>query len=128
VLPGRYQVSIETPGVARALRGTLAVQADPLDKGFSSAERRKRQDAMLSMFELQKRLAGAQATLRSLGPAGDTRGGRLQAEFDRLMAVAGGLVRALEEFNSAPTVDQQRQMQWALEDERRALAVLNGLR
>jgi hypothetical protein len=128
VLPGRYQVSVEVPGLARPLRGSVNVQADPIDKEFSSADRRKRQAAMLSMFELQKRLAGAQTTLRGLSAGADSRAERLQAELDRLMGVAGGLVRALEEFNSAPTVDQQRQMQWALEDERRAMAVLNALK
>ena len=133
VLPDRYQVSIAIPGVAARLRGSLIVQSDPVDKHFSFTDRRKRQDAMMSMFEMQKRLAAAQATLRAraVEARGDSvppRSRRLQAELDRLAGIAGGLVRALEDFNSAPTPDQQRQMRWALEDERHAIAELTAPR
>jgi photosystem II stability/assembly factor-like uncharacterized protein len=133
VLPGRYGVSIAFPGIARPLRGALTVQSDPIDKGFSAADRRRRQDAMLSMFELQKRLSGAQLAVRSLTPESlpdstATRLRRLQAELDRLIGIASSMIRTLEDFNSAPTPDQQRQMQWALEDEKRAVALLDAIR
>jgi photosystem II stability/assembly factor-like uncharacterized protein len=133
VLPGRYTVSIAIPGVASPLRGSLVVQPDPLDKSFTIAERRRRHDAMLSMHEMQQRLAGAQTTARSLSAgslpeASTSRLRRVQSELDRLIGIGRDLIRALEDFNSAPTADQQRQMTWALEDERRAVAALEGLK
>ncbi len=126
VLPGTYRVSIAVPGVAQPLSGTLSLQSDPIDKTFTLADRRKRQDALMTVYALQKTLAAGQTAVRQL----DTLAApvaRLRVEFDRLSGIAGSMLRTLEDFNSAPTGDQQRQIDWAVEDARHAQTVLNTL-
>jgi hypothetical protein len=52
---------------------------------------------------------------------------RLSAEGERLLGISGGLLRAIEEFNTAPTADQRQQIAWAFADDARSVAILNRL-
>jgi hypothetical protein len=115
VLPGTYSVSIAVPGVARPLVGQLAVQADPMDREFTTAARAGRQAALLDLFALQKRLVAARDA------ASADAGGRLSAEIERLLGVSSSLMRTIESFNSLPTADQRQQMAWLRADAERAL-------
>ena len=96
------------------------MQTDPLDRNFSAADRRTRQAALMSLYDLQKSLAKSLAASRAKQQP------RLEAEFDRLLGVAGMLLRSLEEFNSVPTADQRQQIAWALDDAKRAIAMLDA--
>src|SRR5439155_6437630 len=107
VLPGKYTVAIAVPGVNQPLRGTLSVEADPLDAKFSATERRARQDALMSVYGLQKAIVVARTAAQTLagqadsikadlGRAGvasaDSLTGRVQrlgTEMDRLIGIAG---------------------------------------
>jgi hypothetical protein len=145
VLPGKYSVSIAIPGVSKSLRGELTVQGDASD-GFSAAERRVRQDALMNVYRFQKALVAARtaaATLvgetgaikRDVEPGGTDatikadslteRIARVHAELDRVLGIAGSLLRAIESFNSAPTADQRTHLSWALDDATAAVTALN---
>ena len=147
VLPGKYSVAITVPGVATMLHGELTVQPDPLDAGFLAADRRARQDTLMQLYGLQKTLVSARTAVRSLVGQADaikqdlTRGGasgaaakadsltdrltRLLTEVDRVLGIAGTLMRAIEGFNSLPTTDQHNQLAWAVDDATRAASTLN---
>jgi len=115
-MPGRYKVSITIPGIPRALAAEVTVQADPMDKEFTAAARAGRQQALMNLYALQKRLASAH------GEAMDNP--RLRAELDRLTGVSSSLMRAIESFNSLPTTDQRQQMAWVNADADRALTMV----
>jgi hypothetical protein len=147
VLPGKYTVAITIPGLAKPLRGELTVQADPLDAGFSAAARHTRQEALLHIYGFQKTLVSARTAVRTLAGQAEaikqdlTRGGasgaavkadslaerlvRLQAEVERVLGIAGTLMRAIESFNTVPTADQANQLTWATDDATRAITILN---
>ena len=122
VLPGNYTVTIHIPNVSRTLRGQLTVTGDAEDK-MSAADRASRQASLMQLYDLQKRLAAARA-VQSSTPAAEQE--RVSAELDRLIGIAGGLMRAIESFNAPPTADQRRQIAWAQEDAARALAASLG--
>jgi photosystem II stability/assembly factor-like uncharacterized protein len=146
VLPGKYTVSIRIPGISQELRGDLIVSGDPMET-FSMADRRARQDALLDVYGLQKTLVALRSSARTLAIQVDSikqiviRSGqgagaapadaladtlqRLSAEGDRLLGISGGLLRAMEGFNTAPTADQRQQITWAFADATRAVAILN---
>jgi len=121
VMPGNYQVSIAIPGVSQPLRGQVVVQGDPMDSGFSAADRRTRHEAIMRLYNLQKTLV----TARAAAAAATSAQTRLVAEVDRLQSIAGGLVRTLESFNAVPTGDQRQQMTWLVDDARIAITAIN---
>src|SRR6185295_2955098 len=79
VLPGVYTVSVAIAGV-RPLKGELRVDGDPR-VSFSDADRRARQAALLSLYELEKSLTMARATSATARIGADTRLAQLQAEI-----------------------------------------------
>jgi photosystem II stability/assembly factor-like uncharacterized protein len=147
VLPGQYAVSIAIPGVATPLRGTVTVEADPIEK-MSAADRQARHAALLRLYDLQKSLGAARTAVRTLAAHGDsikadvasagapassaadsivTRVAETRAEVDRLIGIASTMMRSLESFNTAPTADQRQQTAWAFEDATHAITTLNRL-
>lgn len=144
VLPGKYAVAVRIPGIARELRGELTVVGDPLEN-ITVADRRLRQDALLAAYTLQRTLGGARLAVRTLvGQAdsirldvsgggasqADALGNRMrtvEAELNRLLGIAGGLMRSMEGFNTPPTADQRQDLAWARGDATRAIANLNRL-
>jgi len=113
---GTYRVTVEIPGASAPLRGDLTVQADPRDRAFAAANRVERQNAMMTVYGMQKELARARATT-------DT---RLRAEVERLIGVTGTLLRSLESFSSAPTADHKQQIAWARADLTRLTAAMSS--
>ena len=144
VLPGKYTVAITVPGVETTLSGSVNVESDPIDAKFSEHDRQVRQDAILQLYALQRTLVSDRAGARALEGDGESikrdvsAGGaaaradslnvrvqHLAAEVDRLIGVAGTLMRTLESFNAAPTIDQRAQMVWAMDDATWAVGMLN---
>jgi photosystem II stability/assembly factor-like uncharacterized protein len=142
VLPGRYTATVRVPGVARELRGTIDVVADPLVKA-SAADQASRQRALMQLYDLQKTLTAARTALRpfsaqssqlraDLGASAATdslirRVNALQTELDRLVGISASMMRLIESFNGAPLSDQAQQVTWAADDVGRAVARLNQL-
>jgi hypothetical protein len=141
VLPGTYRVLVKVPGATSELRGELIVEGDPLTK-FSDADRRARQALVMSVFAVQKSLAAAHTAARALGAQSadlkrDLAGGgakadslvahvgRLQADIDRSLAATNGAIRPVEAWSGMPTLDQRRQVDFAVEDAMKAIADLN---
>ncbi|HEV8409707.1 MAG TPA: hypothetical protein VGQ30_04300 [Gemmatimonadaceae bacterium] len=142
VLPGKYRVAVKVPGVATELRGEMIVEGDPLTN-FSDADRRARQALVMNVYALQKTLAAAHTAARALGAqsadlkkdfAGGgakadsviARVGRVQADVDRSIAATGGSVRPIEAWSGMPTLDQRRQIDYAMEDANKAVVELNS--
>ncbi len=141
VLPGRYKVSVKVPGVAADLHGEMIVEGDPL-ANFSDADRRARQTIVMNVYSAQKTLAAAHVAARELSAQlselkSDLAGGgakadsifarvpRLQATVDGALAAATGAVRPIEAWSGLPTVDQRKQIDFALEDGNKATTELN---
>jgi hypothetical protein len=106
------------------------VTADPKES-ISAADRAARQAAIMNLYALEKNLAkartSAQAAIRQRGATSDSSSRRLAqtgAEIDRLIALAGSMMRNIESFNAAPSVDQRQQITWATDDATRAIAML----
>jgi photosystem II stability/assembly factor-like uncharacterized protein len=148
VMPGKYRVALKVPGLDRELHGEVAVEGDPL-ANFSDADRRARQAVLMSIYELQKTLAGARTAVRTLTGQMDsirkdiTAGGatdaasradalaarlsQLQTEADRELSTASGLSRPIESVSGFPTADQRRQIGWTFEDAAKTVEDLNRL-
>ncbi|MFI5231425.1 MAG: WD40/YVTN/BNR-like repeat-containing protein [Gemmatimonadales bacterium] len=141
VLPGHYKVAVKIPGVAAELRGDMTVEGDPLTN-FSDAGRRARQAIVMSVYSEQKTLAAAHVAARELaaqsadlktdlaagGAKTDSlvaRISRLQAQVDGALTAATGAMRPVEAWSGLPTVDQRRQIDYAVEDGNKAVAELN---
>jgi len=131
--PGVYNFTVEIAGVAKPLSGKVTVTGDPKET-ISAADRAARQAAIMNLYALEKSLAkargSAQAAVRQRAAATDSTSRRLTqtaAELDRLIALAGSMMRNLESFNSAPSADQRQQIAWATEDANRAMATLARL-
>jgi hypothetical protein len=119
VAPGKYHVAIHIQGLGRELAGDFTVTGDSND-GMSAATRAARQKAIDDIYALQKSLAEARRALRSNSSSPERQ--RIEAEFNRLAGITGGLMRAIEGFPSVPTADQRAQLQWATEDATRVIA------
>jgi hypothetical protein len=119
VLPGVYSVTIATP--VRQLKGELRVEGDPRVT-FSDVDRRARQTALLTLYDLQKTLA---ATRSATGTG--TRFAQIRTDITTALNVVNNLSRAIEGCSGLPTTDQQRQLDWAFEDVSRAVDALNRL-
>ena len=141
VLPGRYAVVVKVPGVPGGLHGDLTVEGDPLTN-LSDAERRARQVLAMSVYQAEKTLAAAHAAARALdaqsadlkrdlgagGAATDSlleHIARLRGAIERSLAATAGAVRPVESWSGAATIDQRRQIDFALEDANHAIADLN---
>jgi hypothetical protein len=129
---GSYRVTISVPGVSTALRGDVTVQADPMDRAFTAngaASAARRADEPLRFAEsVSVRLAEECSHERTTADAVKQQSARVQAELDRIVGVAGSLLRSIESFNSVPTADHRQQMTWANGDAQRALAAIEALR
>ncbi|MGH7654249.1 MAG: hypothetical protein ACREN6_06250, partial [Gemmatimonadaceae bacterium] len=142
VLPGRYKVAVKVPGVAAELRGEMTVEGDPLTN-FSDADRRARQAIVMSLYSTQKTLAAAHMAGRDLaaqsaelksdlaagGAKTDSlmaRVSRLQTQVDGALTAATGAMRPVEAWSGLPTVDQRRQIGYAVEEGNKAVAELNS--
>jgi hypothetical protein len=125
VPPGKYQVAVRIQGLTKELRGDVTITGEPND-GMSVAARAARQTAIDDLYALQRSLATARRP-RSEGAA-DSERSRVNAELDRLIGIAGNLMRAIEGFPSAPTADQRQQIAWATEDAARAIAAARSPR
>jgi hypothetical protein len=144
VLPGRYSVSVAVPGIPAPLRGSVVVEADPMDPPFSAEQRAARQDMLLAIYDLQRSLASARRTVGSLadhraeisqvlergGGASEAtalseRMGRSQSEINRIVGITGTLMRAVESFSAPPTTDQRQQLEWARQDAANAVTTIN---
>ena len=144
VMPGRYAVSVQVPGIAAPLTGSITVAADPLPP-FSNADRVARQATLMQIYNWEKALGGARAALRDLtgqrdaiksdfGSAGGAQADSLSARITRL---SGDVDRAfnavnaqrgpIESWSGLPTRDQQSALGYALEDARKALTELRQL-
>jgi len=78
----------------------------------------------MRVYTLQQSLATVRPVAQTLtGQEADA----LQKEVDRLIAISGGLLRALEGFSSGPTADQRQQLAWLSDDATRAIAEVNRL-
>jgi photosystem II stability/assembly factor-like uncharacterized protein len=143
VLPGRYSVAVKVPGVANTLHGDMLVEGDPLTN-FPDADRRARQVLVMGIYSLQKSLAAAHVAARALTEQSadlrrDLAGGgartdalvanisRLQPEVDRLLVTTGALMRPIESWSGAATVDQRHQVEYATDDATKAIADLNRM-
>jgi photosystem II stability/assembly factor-like uncharacterized protein len=141
VLPGKYTVAVKIPGVAGELHGELMVEGDPL-ANFSDVDRRARQSLVMSVYAAQQTLAAAHVAARSLGAqSADLKrdlaaGGvktdslvahvaRLQASVDSAIAATGAVIRPVESWSGAATIDQRRQIEYALEAAGKAIADVN---
>lgn len=145
VLPGTYAVTVRIPGVSGELRGNATVSEDPLDR-MSAVDRRARQDAIMRVYGLQKSLVTARTAAQTLVTQSDSirldvsRGGaiaiaqadsltgriaRLRAETERVLGIAGTMLRAMENFATTPTADQRQHVEWASADAALAVTMLN---
>ncbi|HYC50883.1 MAG TPA: hypothetical protein VEB19_07245 [Gemmatimonadaceae bacterium] len=129
VLPGSYTVSVAIPGIAAALTSPVTIQGDPMDADFTTAARRTRQAALMSVYGQQKQLGEARTTLRRIASQGAAAAAneRLVAEVDRLIGISGTLLRLIESYNGVPTADQRQQMAWLSEDTGRAMTAVRAL-
>jgi photosystem II stability/assembly factor-like uncharacterized protein len=134
VLPGRYAVTVSVPGISRELRGDVAVESDPL-VSFADRDRRARQIALLTLYDLEKTLGAVRANLRTLATRRDSVArtdsavahlALLQSDADRDLAAAASLLRAIEGFSGLPTADQRAQLDLLFADVTRGVAELNA--
>jgi hypothetical protein len=143
VLPGKYGVSIKLPS-EHELRADLLVEPDPL-VNFSERDRRTRQTALLTVYDLSKTLGVARKAARGLiaqsdsvkqdlGPGSDAarradsvmaRVPQIQGAIDRALAAASGLSRSIEGFSGLPTADQRVQLDAVIADAARSVDDLN---
>jgi photosystem II stability/assembly factor-like uncharacterized protein len=148
VLPGKYRAILKVPGSKSDLRGEISVEGDPL-ANFSEADRRARQSILMSLYGLQKSLAGARTAALALVAQMDaikkdiTASGsddaakrveaiagrltQIQGDINREFTSAGSLFRPIESFSSLPTADQQRQIDGLFEDAIKTVADLNRI-
>jgi photosystem II stability/assembly factor-like uncharacterized protein len=141
VLPGKYTVAVGS------LNKELIVEPDPHFL-ITESDRKRRQDAILSAYSLQRQLVPARDAARTLAEqmaglrqyfsaAGD--GGkssleaidrvtpeiaRVQGQVDRAIASAGQVENAMDGYDGLPTVAQLRQLDWAWDD---AIASAKGV-
>ena len=124
VLPGVYTVTVTVAGVGKPLKGELRVEGDPR-VSFSDADRRSRQAALLTLYELEKSLSAARASSATARVGADTRLAQLQAEIAAELNTASALSRAIEGYSGLPTSDQRRQIEWVVDDGSKTVDALN---
>ena len=110
----------------RQLKGELRVEGDPRI-AFPEADRRARQAALVTLYELQKSLVAARSAMAAAANQRDVRSGLqpLQVEVAAELNTAGTLSRAIEGYSGVPTADQRRQMDWIFEDASKTIAAMN---
>src|SRR5262249_50626187 len=135
VPPGAYTVSLTVPGVARELKATLKVEADPRITA-SEGERRTRHAALLKLYDPQRTRGTARSSARNAADQMEARRrtagtapvdaaaklSQLQSDIAAQLAATTNLARAIEGYSGAPTADQQRQVAWALDDGSRVVS------
>jgi len=141
VMPGRYTVSVAS------MKQPLTVEPDPNFK-ISEADRKKRHEAIMSAYSIQRQLAPARETAQMLteemsglrqyfAAAGEDgqpalsaieritpRIAQVQGEIDRAIASAAQVENAMDAYDGLPTAAQLHQIDWAWQD---ADAAANGL-
>jgi photosystem II stability/assembly factor-like uncharacterized protein len=142
VLPGNYKVTV-TAGTGSALSGTVTVLPDP-QFPISDADRRTREEAVMSAYSLQQQLAEAREAYEKLsGQVAATRGIAAGASIamDRLTAQGTELLEqiahcltdaynveaAMDGYQGVPTASQLRDLDWVWEDGIAAVTGLNRL-
>jgi photosystem II stability/assembly factor-like uncharacterized protein len=144
VLPGRYTVAIGS------LKQDVLVEPDP-HFTLSEADRKKRHEAILSVYSLQQQLAPARDAARpiadqltglrqyfaAMGESGKASLAAVekvapqvtaaQGLIDRAMAAAAQVQNAMDGYDGLPTAAQLRQADWAWEDAAAAASALNKL-
>jgi hypothetical protein len=140
VLPGKYTVLLKA-GPGREVKGDVSVEGDPRVT-FADSDRRVRQTALLSLYDLQKSLDAARTAARAAdtqatairkevgkGPLDKLASEmtRLSADINRELNAASGLSRAIEGYSGLPTTDQRRQIDWAFEDATKTIEELNRM-
>ncbi|HEY1339950.1 MAG TPA: hypothetical protein VGF59_20700 [Bryobacteraceae bacterium] len=138
VAPGVYVASIAAPGLP-PLTGKVTVEPDPHFQ-ISSADRSRRQAAIMSAYSLQQDLVPARDALQALGvqisairqfvpPAtADQLVAALaqpQNELNRALNAAAAVQNAMDAYSGVPTEAQIRQLDWAWEDAAAAVSALN---
>jgi hypothetical protein len=134
-LPGVYGVAVEVGG--RVLKGDLRLESDPR-VAFSEGDRRTRQAALLSLYELQKSLFAARAAAvagvvhfdaiartKADDRQPQERLRAVQTEISNQLTAINALSRSIEGYSGLPTADQRRQIEWAFDDAAGAVASLN---
>jgi hypothetical protein len=127
---------VKVPGIDHDLHGDLTVEGDPATN-FSEADRRNRQAALVSLYDLEKSLVAARTRARAL-PLDSTAHGaeadsanahvtRARAEIEREFANANAVSRQIEAWSGLPTADQRQQVSDLLNDSRKAIAEVDRL-
>jgi hypothetical protein len=133
---------VKVPGVAAELRGEMTIEGDPLTN-FSDADRRARQVIVMNVYAAQKTLAAAHVAARELAAqsaelksdlaAGSVKAdslvarvSHLQTRVDSALTATTGAVRPVEAWSGLPTVDQRRQIEYAVDAGNKAVAELNA--
>ena len=154
VPPGVYKAVVDGPRGGE-LNATVSVEGDPLNV-VSEEDRRRRQDALLDLVELQKSLASPQDIVRAAADgieslkknlaarAGGSPEGPMKEALGRVAGVADDLSRSQRElegqlrsiirlgrqidgYSGRPTSDQLRQIDWAFEDAMKLIEELNAI-
>jgi hypothetical protein len=140
VMPGRYTVHVDVPGVTSRLNGSVVVEPDPLPK-FPSADRATRQALLMRIYDWTKALGSARIATRALvaqrdsikadlgAPADsiDARVTRLGTSVDRAFTAVNAQRNAIEGWSGLPTIDQQKAVGYGIDEGRAAIAELNKL-
>jgi photosystem II stability/assembly factor-like uncharacterized protein len=140
VMPGKYNVHVEVPGVTSRLNGTVMVEPDPLPR-FTATDRATRQAVLMRIYDWTKALGNARIATRALvaqrdsikadvgSPADsiDARITRLGTEVDRAFTAVNAQRGAIEGWSGVPTIDQQKAVGYGIDDARSAIAELNKL-
>ncbi|HEY4305062.1 MAG TPA: hypothetical protein VGM82_11375 [Gemmatimonadaceae bacterium] len=140
VMPGRYNVRVDVPGVASRLNGSVVVESDPLPK-FSATDRATRQALLMRIYDWTKALGNARIATRALvaqrdsikadvGAPADSIGARitrLGTQVDRAFTAVNAQRGAIEGWSGLPTVDQQKAVGYGIDDGRAAITELNKL-
>jgi hypothetical protein len=140
VLPGKYTVRVDVPGVTSRLTGSVVVEPDPLPR-FSATDRAARQALLMRIYDWTKALGEARVATRALvaqrdsiradlgTPADslDARITRLGTQVDRAFTAVNAQRGAIEGWSGLPTLDQQKAVGYGIDDARAAITELNKL-
>lgn len=126
-MPGRYNVRVTVPG-GKTLNGSLVVEADPLLR-MTAADRAARQAILMKIYESTKALGEARIAVRKL-VAADSSNSKVRAtaqSIDRALLAVNAARGPVEGWSGMPTLDQQRAVNNAIDDGKKAIAELAAL-
>jgi hypothetical protein len=127
VVPGRYNVRVTIPG-AKALNGPVVVEADPLPR-MTATDRAARQAILMKIYESTKALGEARIAVRKLVAAdsSNTKARATAQSIDRALLAVNAARGPVEGWSGMPTLDQQKAVNNAIEDGKKAIAELAAL-